>query len=437
MILRPHIAARLFGAPLMLARPKLDILLTVLGPRLVGLDMPALSGEAPREGDATPALAVTPEGIAVVPVMGTLVTRSGYLAAASGLVSYGALSDTIEAALTNPAIRAVLLEIDSPGGEVGGLFDLCDRIKALRQASGKPLWALAHENALSAAYAVASCADRLLLTQTAEAGSIGVVAVHVDESGADEQAGLAWSFIFAGDRKIDANAHEPLSTRARADIQADLDALYARLVARVARNRAISEDAVRGTEASIYRGERAVAAGLADAVMSREAALAHLAASLPRPFALITPSPRKEASMTSQAQLPQNPNLQTPNLQTQGVEMPNPDPVPPVPIAAAAGPPDPAALEAGLAQRLRDDYAELARLAAQAARLGVTLDVADTMARGVKADALRRAVLDELAARSNATAVVAAAPPASSVVDSPILRRARAAAQQAAAKIKA
>ncbi|MER2520954.1 MAG: S49 family peptidase [Bdellovibrionales bacterium] len=427
MILRPHIAARLFGAPLMLAKPKLDVLLTVLGPRLVGLDMPVLPGEPPDEDDTTPSMAITPEGIAIVPVMGTLVTRSGYLDVASGLMSYGALSDTIETAITDPSVHAVLLEIDSPGGEVGGLFDLCDRIKAVRHASGKPLWALAHENALSAAYALASCANKLLVTQTAEAGSIGVVAVHVDESGADEQAGLAWSFIYAGDRKVDANAHEPLSNRARTDIQADVDALYARFVTLLVQNRAISEDVVRSTEAAIYRGDRAVAAGLADAVMSRDEALANLAASIRRPFAFINPSSRKETSMTSQPQISQH----------QGVEMPNAEPAPSVPVAAASEPPDAAAVEARVAQRLREDYAELAQVAAQAARLGVTLDVADAMARGVKPDAMRRAVLDELAARSNATAIVAAAAPATSVVDSAIVRRARAAAEQAAAKIKA
>ena len=86
---------------------------------------------------------------------------------------------------------------------------------------------MANENALSAAYAIASAADRLYVTRTGEVGSIGVVAVHVDESGADAKAGLAWTFVFAGERKVDGNAHEPLSERASATIQADVDRLYA------------------------------------------------------------------------------------------------------------------------------------------------------------------------------------------------------------------
>jgi hypothetical protein len=122
----------------------------------------------------------------------------------------------------------------SAGGEVGGLFDLVDRIHAIRAASGKPIWAIAAEAALSAAYAIASAADRIYVTQTGEAGSIGVVAVHVDESGADAQDGLAWTFIHAGARKVDGNPHQPLSDHARADLQADVDLMYGRFVAVVA-----------------------------------------------------------------------------------------------------------------------------------------------------------------------------------------------------------
>lgn len=83
----------------------------------------------------------------------------------------------------------------------------------MKSSGAKPIWAVANESVLSAACAVASAADRICVTRTGEVGSIGVVAVHVDESGADAKAGLAWTFVFAGERKVDANAHEPLSER--------------------------------------------------------------------------------------------------------------------------------------------------------------------------------------------------------------------------------
>ena len=88
------------------------------------------------------------------------------------------------------------------------------------------------------------------VTRTGEVGSVGVVAVHLDESGADAMAGLKWTLIHAGARKTDGNPHEPLSPRATADIQADVDHLYDHLVALVAANRGLSADAVRATEAA-------------------------------------------------------------------------------------------------------------------------------------------------------------------------------------------
>src|SRR5262249_57450704 len=96
----------------------------------------------------------------------------------------------------DPTVRGVILDVDSPGGEVGGLFDLVEQINAIKAANSKPLWAVANESALSAAYAIASASDRVYVTRTGEIGSLGVVAVHIDESGADAKAVLAWPFPF-------------------------------------------------------------------------------------------------------------------------------------------------------------------------------------------------------------------------------------------------
>ena len=82
------------------------------------------------------------------------------------------------------------------------------------------------------------------------------------------------------------------------------------------------------------------------------------------------------------------------------------------------------------AERLRAEYAEIAAIAAQGARLGVAIDAADAMAKGVAPHALRSSILDALAARAEASSVVAVAPspagsPASNGGESPIVRRAR------------
>ena len=113
-----------------------------------------------------------------------------------------------------------------------------------------------------------------------------------------------------------------------------------------------------------------------------------------------------------------------------------PDAQPPVvpatpisdPAATAAMPPSGTRTgsdEAAIAGRLRTEYAEIATIAAQAGRLGIALDAADAMRRGLKPDALRQSILDQLATRSEAADVVAAAPAPATAGDSPIVRRAR------------
>jgi capsid assembly protease len=135
--------ARLAGRPMALASRALDGLLALVpearGPMLQLRD---------EDRDAA-GYALTEDGIAVVPVLGPLLTRGDWLTALLGATDYGVLGRSIEAGFADPSARAVLLEIDSPGGEVGGLFDLVDRIGALHEASGKPLWAVAGEAALS------------------------------------------------------------------------------------------------------------------------------------------------------------------------------------------------------------------------------------------------------------------------------------------------
>ena len=95
----------------------------------------------------------------------------------------------------------MLLDVDSPGGEVGGLFDLADEVFSVREK--KPCYAIANDEAFSAAYALASSAHRLFVTSTGGVGSVGVIAIHMDQSGWDEKVGRKYTAVFAGARKND------------------------------------------------------------------------------------------------------------------------------------------------------------------------------------------------------------------------------------------
>src|SRR5690606_13849694 len=200
------------------------------------------------------------------------------------------------------------------------------------------------ESALSAGFAIASAADRLYVTRTGEVGSVGVVAIHVDESTADAMVGLKWTLIHAGAKKVDGNPHEPLSPEAFADIQSDVDALHAELVGLIARNRHISAAAVGATEAAIYRGQRAVAVGFADRVGTVGQALGDLTDSLdpprprlaqPRGSAAASPQPqRRTSAMTTETttSVPPDPDP------AEARETPEIDPVTPAQPAAVVEP---------------------------------------------------------------------------------------------------
>jgi len=270
MTLLPHVAARLFGAPLLIHRPKLDVILAVLGPRVGLSDLAAPSGYTPQERSHSHANAK----VAVIQIHGTLVRRTIGLEAESGLTSYAAIASQIDAALASPEVAAILLDVDSPGGESGGVFDLADRIRAAAQV--KPVWAVANDMAFSAAYALASAATKVFVSRTGGVGSIGVIAMHVDQSEKDAQDGVRYTAVFAGDRKNDLNPHEPISDEAHAFLKAEVNRVYGLFVETVARHRGIEPSAVRDTEAGLFFGQAAVAIGLADAIGTFDVALAQL-----------------------------------------------------------------------------------------------------------------------------------------------------------------
>ncbi|WP_247539094.1 S49 family peptidase [Ralstonia pseudosolanacearum] len=299
MTLLPHLATRLFGVPLTIDRPKLDVILSVLGPRV------GLADLAPP-GDYTPPArnpATGPARIAVIPIHGTLVRRTVGLEAESGLASYTAIGDQLDAALADPGVAAILLDVDSPGGESSGVFDLADRIRAA--AAMKPIWAVANDMAFSAAYALASAASRVFVSRTGGVGSIGVIAMHVDQSVKDAKDGIHYTAVFAGARKNDLNPHAPITDEAQAQLQAEVSRIYGLFVATVASYRGLSAEAVTATEAGLFFGQDAVAAGLADTVGTFEDALAQLTASLSPATPVMTArgvslNPQMDCSMTTQ-----------------------------------------------------------------------------------------------------------------------------------------
>lgn len=316
-----YLASRLFGTPLLIHRPKLDVILSVVGQRIGMADVPAMPMM-----DMTvfqrPPLASAPEGIAVIPIHGSLVKRSLGMEAASGLTSYGDIAAMLDAALADPQVSGILLDIDSPGGEASGSFELARRVREV--AAQKAVWAVANDAAYSAAYAIAASAQRLFVTETGGVGSIGVIALHVDQSVKDAKDGYHFTAITAGAHKNDYSPHEPLSDAAKTELQGEVDRLYSIFTEHVAAMRGLDLAAVRATEAGLFFGTNAVAQGLADGVQTLDATLSqfhqflnarnHSPSQVRGVIRAEAALPHKELSMPDSQDILQNPVADTIDL---------------------------------------------------------------------------------------------------------------------------
>jgi signal peptide peptidase SppA len=273
----PHIASRVFNTPLMIDSKKLAAILAGLAPRL-GMEPPAVDAALLTEQRLRKPYAVTDAGVAVIEVAGSLVNRASGMDAQSGLTSYEQLGNEILDAATDPQVKGILLRFDSYGGEANGAWDVASLIE--EAARVKPVWASVDDWALSAGYLLASATDRIWVTRTGGVGSVGIIAMHLDQSGWDAANGLRYTTIFAGNRKNDFNPHEPLSEGARDVLVAEVNRLYGMFVDAVARRRSVSAENVRATEAGILYGDDSVAQGFADRVGTFRDALAAMTGSL-------------------------------------------------------------------------------------------------------------------------------------------------------------
>lgn len=269
----------------------------------------ARSGPTPRE----------PGQIAVIPVWGLIGHRANELRDISSAVgtSTEILGAQIEAAIADPAVTSIVLDIDSPGGGVFGVEEVADTIRAAR--ARKPITAVSNALAASAAYWIASAATEIVVTPSGLAGSIGVYSLHEDHSKQLADEGINVSLIRAGKFKAEDNPFGPLTEEARASIQERVDAYYALFTQGVAKGRGVSIDAVRNGfgEGRVVGAKEAVAVGLADRVATMDEVLADLVAGkVPSRQRAVAESPQIAAEVAETpvilAEKPANPPIPVP-----------------------------------------------------------------------------------------------------------------------------
>ena len=222
---------------------------------------------APPAREAAASAARTVAGsVGVIPIIGPVSHRSSFFSEFFGGATVQGLRAALREALSDESITTIVLDVDSPGGEVDGTPELAAEIFAAR--GQKPIIAVVNTLAASAAYWLAAQADEVIISPSAQAGSIGVWVLHTDLSGMFEEAGIKHTFIFAGAHKVDANPFEPLSDVAAADLKAQVDEIMRDFLAAVSRGRGKSVRDLRaedgGGDGRLFSARQAVRLGLAD-----------------------------------------------------------------------------------------------------------------------------------------------------------------------------
>ncbi|HFZ9214455.1 TPA: S49 family peptidase [Salmonella enterica subsp. diarizonae serovar 61:r:-] len=288
----PHIISQATNAPLLLEPAYARVFFCALG-RESGInslsipgnnesldqsDMALVTGDFMAAGKPQARFYQVVNGIAVLPVTGTLVHKLGGMRPFSGMTGYDGITARLQQAVLDPEVKGILLDIDSPGGQAAGAFDCADMIYRLGQQ--KPVWALANDVACSGAMLLASACSRRLVTQTARIGSIGVVMAHTSYAGQLEQEGVEITLLYSGKHKTDLNPYQALPDDVRIDYQQKMDDTRQMFADRVAQYTGLSVDAVMETEAAIYDGKAGIEVGLADEMVNAADAISVMAAAL-------------------------------------------------------------------------------------------------------------------------------------------------------------
>lgn len=284
----PHIASMAFNEPLMLEPAYARVFFCALAGQLgitrltdtvsgatLGAEQiaepRALFGDDEEMGPRTARSYQITNGIAVLPVSGTLVSKTRSLQPYSGMTGYNGIIARLQQAMSDPGVDGILLDMDTPGGMVSGAFDCADIIARMRDI--KPVWALANDMNCSAGQLIASAASRRLVTQTARTGSIGVMMAHSNYGAALKTQGVEVTLIYSGDHKVDGNPYEKLPKDVRDDFQTRIDATRRMFAEKVAAYTGMSVQAVLDTEAAVFSGQESVDAGLAEELVNDTDAL--------------------------------------------------------------------------------------------------------------------------------------------------------------------
>lgn len=220
---------------------------------------------------------VVNNGVAVIKIYGILAKRMNIVSALSGGTSYEMAGKDFKKAIADPAVKTILLNVDSPGGNISGLLPLANLIYESR--GKKRIISFANSLAASAAYYLSSAAHEIIVSdKSAQLGSLGVIGLHMDRSEEYKQKGLKPTVLKAGKFKAVGNEYNPLSKDDKKSLQGQLDYLYGIMIQDIARNRGVTTDIAdeKMGQGRLFIGQQAVDVRLADRIENWDNLLARL-----------------------------------------------------------------------------------------------------------------------------------------------------------------
>lgn len=205
------------------------------------------------------------DGVLIIPVRGILL-HGVSLTYGRYFTGYEYLVRAIQRGRDDPSVRAIVLHVDSVGGHVAALYDICDMLSGLR----KPTLAFVAEYACSAAYALAASCRKIVGTQTCITGSIGVLCTTIDYSQMLERNGIKYHYVSApeGGNKASGHFGEPTKPEFLSRMQAEANSIFDDFVRIVTRGRKITGDQIREMKANSFLREESLSRGLIDSVAS-------------------------------------------------------------------------------------------------------------------------------------------------------------------------
>lgn len=204
------------------------------------------------------------DGVAIIPISGPIFPKANLFTEISGATSIEILALDFTRAMANPGIHSIILDIDSPGGNVVGINEFAGMVRGAQ----KPVTAYVGGMAASAAYWIASAADQVVIDATAQVGNIGVV-TEARVGGPKDRVELVSSR--AQDKRPNMATEQ-----GRSVVQVQLDAIEDVFLTTVAANRGRDVEEIAAHRGRVLIGNHAVNAGFADSLGSLESVLAGL-----------------------------------------------------------------------------------------------------------------------------------------------------------------